>query len=274
MLTALALVAFAANSVLCRMALGAAAIDPASFTLVRLASGSVALLTMSAARLRHRSAQSPQWWSGIALFVYAIAFSWAYQSLTAGTGALVLFGAVQTTMVSSGLVSGERPDWKEWTGLVMAVGGLVYLVTPGLSAPPLRGFALMSVAGVAWGLYSLWGRRAIDPVADTRVNFTRTLPLAVAASALTSDHAVVSMTGMILGAASGALASGLGYIAWYAALRDLTATRAAIVQLAVPVLAALAGVLLLGEAISLRLVVSALLILGGIGGAWTASARQ
>ena len=175
----LALVSFSANSILCRLALGDGTIDPASFTTIRLAAGAAMLSTISLATepAAPTRVAAPRWRSAVALFLYAIAFSLAYVSLTAGTGALLLFGAVQTTMLVSALNSGERPEWREWAGLAAAVVGLVYLVSPGLTAPPLVGSALMLLSGVAWGYYSLWGRSSSDPLADTGINFVRSVPM-------------------------------------------------------------------------------------------------
>jgi len=270
LLTGLALVAFAANSVLCRLALGGATIDAASFTSVRLASGAAVLLFISALVNKN----SPSDWasprrrfkfnSALLLFLYAAAFSFAYTNLTAGTGALILFGSVQATMLLAALASGERPHPAEWAGLALAVGGLVYLVLPGLAAPPLLGSACMAVAGVSWGLYSLAGRGAADPIAETTGNFVLALPPALAVNLFMYGGARVSATGVLFAVLSGGLASGVGYVVWYAALRNLTATRAATVQLTVPVLAAGGGVIFMSESVSLRLLVAAALILGGV----------
>lgn len=265
-LTAMALMAFAANSVLCRLALGAQAIDAASFTTIRLVSGAVLLWVMSAT-LPPRTFTLPKWnWPSAGfLFGYAICFSFAYTGLTAGTGALILFGAVQTTMIGLALRSGERPHSLEWVGLMAAIGGLVYLVFPGLTAPPLVRSGLMALAGVAWGVYSLRGRGSKTPLADTTSNFVYGVPLAVLVNALMWSQVFITPKGVVLALLSGSLASGVGYVIWYAALKYLTATRAATVQLAVPVLAAAGGVVVLSEQISLRLVIAAVLILGGIG---------
>jgi drug/metabolite transporter (DMT)-like permease len=271
LLTITALMAFAANSVLCRIALRDGAIDAASFTTMRLASGALMLFLMtgiSSGQMRPQQTRGPttagSWTAGTLLFLYAVPFSFAYLSLTAGTGALILFGCVQATMMSAGLASGERLDVLQWGGLVLAVAGLVYLVRPGLAAPPPDAAALMAIAGGAWGAYSLRGRGASRPLADTAGNFLRSVPLAILVSAVALSRIHASRSGVLLAVASGALASGLGYVVWYAALRSLTATRAAIVQLAVPVLAAVGGVLFLGERISARLVIAAAMILGGI----------
>ena len=204
------------------------------------------------------------WGSGISLFVYAMAFSLAYISLDAGMGALILFGAVQVTMIGLGLKSGQRPRPGEWLGLILALGGLVYLVLPGLTAPDPLGAGLMLISGIAWGVYSLRGKRGTSPVHDTAGNFIRTVPMAVVASLLAISLVQIERTGALLAIASGAITSGLGYVLWYKALRGLTATRAAIVQLLVPVLAAFGGVMFLAEQVSARLALASGLILGGV----------
>lgn len=264
--TIFTMVAFAANSVLCRLALGETAIDAASFTTLRLVCGAFTLLLIVAfSRGRSWRAARVSWPAAGMLFGYAVAFSFAYISLTAGTGALILFGAVQVTMILAALFEGERPGVIEWLGLALAVGGLVYLVLPGLQAPPLLGSALMAVAGVSWGLYSLHGRRAIDPLAETTANFIRAVPFALVVSTVALLHLHLTLRGIVVAALSGSVASGLGYVIWYVALRGLTSTRAAIVQLSVPVLAAIGGVVFLAETLTLRLVTAAILVLGGIG---------
>jgi drug/metabolite transporter (DMT)-like permease len=274
-LTTLALVAFAANSVLCRLALGGALIDAASFTFVRLASGAGALLLITILvgknlpSLRRRIKFIP----ALLLFLYAAAFSFAYTGLTTGTGALILFGSVQATMLAAVLRSGERPHPWEWAGLALALAGLVYLVLPGLAAPPPVSSAFMAVAGISWGLYSFGGRGAIDPLADTTNNFVLALPLACVVNLFTLQSARVSTAGIVLAVMSGAVASGVGYVVWYAALRNLTATRAATVQLSVPVLAAAGGVIFMSEQVSLRLLLAATVILGGVALALLGRAR-
>jgi drug/metabolite transporter (DMT)-like permease len=263
-LAAAAMCAFAANSLLCRLALGARLIDAATFTSVRLVSGAVLLAALVAWRQRTRP------WSGfdpraaLALFVYAIAFSYAYLSLTAGTGALILFGAVQITMIVAGLVAGERLAVAGWTGLALAFAGLVYLVAPGLGAPPLVAALLMGVAGLAWGVYSLRGRGIADPLRATASNFIWSVPLALLSSALLTDQYHVTTEGIALAVASGAIASGLGYVIWYAAVRRLAALRAAAVQLSVPVIAAFGGILWLDEQFTTRLALASVAVLGGI----------
>ncbi|MDQ1558138.1 MAG: hypothetical protein QOD32_1198 [Pyrinomonadaceae bacterium] len=269
LLTGLALVAFAANSVLCRAALGGATIDAASFTTVRLVSGAAALLFISTLVKKNLPSlqRRVRFVPALLLFSYAAAFSFAYTKLSTGTGALLLFGSVQATMLLAALGSGERPHAFEWAGLALALAGLVYLVFPGLSAPPLLSSTVMAVAGISWGLYSLIGRGARDPLADTTSNFVLALPLACAVNLLTlgvGAGAHVSATGVVLAVLSGALASGMGYVVWYAALRNLTATRAATVQLPVPLLAAAGGVIFMSERVSLRLLLAAAAILGGV----------
>jgi drug/metabolite transporter (DMT)-like permease len=254
--------AFAANSVLCRMALGQGTIDAASFSALRLVSGAVMLLVLCTAT--GKPGFRGTWISGAMLFLYAAAFSFAYLSLSTGTGALILFGSVQATMILFGLYRGERLLALQWAGLILAMTGLVYLVFPGLAAPPAAGSALMAAAGIAWGVYSLRGRGAADALADTAGNFLRSLPFVLAVSLLAIRDLRLTTEGALLAALSGAFTSGMGYVVWYAALKGLTATQAATVQLSVPVLAALGGVLFLAEELSLRLVVSAIMILVGI----------
>jgi drug/metabolite transporter (DMT)-like permease len=264
--TSLAMVAFASNSLLNRLALGRDSIDAVSYTTVRLVSGAITLWLISS--LQKKSSEPKirgNWISAAMLFLYAIAFSFAYLSLSAGTGALILFGMVQVTMILMALRSGERPQPLEWLGLLLALGGLVYLVLPGLEAPPFLGSVLMMLAGIAWGIYSLRGRGSSSPLADTTGNFIRAVPFILAILLVSLKGVRLSQTGILLAMLSGAVASGVGYVIWYADLRRLTATRAAIVQLSVPVLAAWGGVALLAEDISLRLILAAVLILGGIG---------
>jgi len=266
LVTALTLVAFAANSVLCRLALGGHRIDAVSFTTLRLGGGAVVLVLLSRFTARPRPAMRAMgsWGSAVALFTYASAFSIAFLSLTAGMGSLILFGAVQATMIGGGMLAGEPPRRIQWLGLAVALVGLVYLVSPGLTAPDPLGVALMTVAGVAWGVYSLRGRRATSPIAGTTGNFARTVPLAIIASALAFRAARAEAAGAALALISGTITSGLGYALWYRALRELTTTQAAIVQLLVPVLAAAGGVVFLAERPSLRLAIASVLILGGV----------
>ena len=273
--TVVALVAFASNSILCRLALGSRLIDPASFTTVRIVSGAVVLAALAAfSRARRTRATTRAGWTSAAyLFAYAIAFSFSYTSLGASTGALILFPSVQMTMLAAALRGGERPRPLEWLGLSVALAGLVYLVMPGLEAPSPTGAALMVVAGVAWGLYSLRGRGSPDPLGDTARNFICAVPFALVASAVALSRAQRSADGVALAVVSGAVSSGLGYVIWYAALRGLSATRAATVQLAVPIIAAVGGIVFLAELLTTRLVVAGILILGGVGMALAARRR-
>ncbi len=264
LLTAVAMLAFAANSLLCRMALGAELIDAASFTTVRISSGAVMLGLIILPRWRAHGRPQVNWQSVVSLFGYMIFFSIAYLSLSAGTGALILFGAVQVTMFIVALKSGEPFSTFSWAGLLLAIAGLVYLVSPGLTAPDPLGALMMAIAGIAWGFYSLLGRNAADPMESTAYNFIYSVPLAVAASAVFVMDFHITLTGTVLAIASGAVASGLGYFVWYTALRGLTAMRAATVQLSVPVIAAFGGVLLLGEDVTLRLVIASIATLGGV----------
>ncbi len=263
----LALVCFAANSVLARVALRSGDIDPASFTAIRLLAGALFLVLLVRPRTARDNARHGDSVTGaLLLFAYAAPFSFAYLGLTAATGALILFGAVQLTMISAGWMAGERPPVLEWIGLTLAIGGLIGLTLPGLAAPPLEAALLMAVAGAAWGAYSLRGRRSRTPLADTARAFWWASPLGLllALILLSFRPATLGVAGIGYATLSGALASGAGYAAWYAALPRMSATRAGTVQLAVPVLAALAGIALLGESVSLRLITSGAAILGGI----------
>jgi drug/metabolite transporter (DMT)-like permease len=264
-LTSFALTAFAFNSVLCRMALGTDEIDAASFTAVRLVSGAATLaILLLALRKTQNPAKGGNWHSAFFLFAYAICFSFAYLGLTAGTGALILFGSVQLTMIGSAIISGERPRLTEWAGIVVAAGGLVYLVLPGLSAPPLLSSLLMAAAGASWGGYTLRGEGSEDPLVATTGNFVRSVPMIALAAIPFLGSLHLSVRGTVLAVVSGALASGVGYSVWYAALRYHTSTRAAVLQLSVPVIAAAGGVLLLSEPAEARLLQAGSLILGGI----------
>lgn len=262
-LTSLAMVAFASNSLLCRAALRDTAIDASTFTAVRLISG--ALMLWLIVRMRHGAAGSTgNWLSALALFLYAAGFSLAYLTLPAGMGALLLVGAVQVTMIGHGLWSGERLGALQSTGLLLAFAGLIGLLLPGLSAPPLLGSVLMLGAGVAWGVYSLRGKGAGDPVKVTAGNFLRSVPFALLLTLLMWERMTPDLAGLGYAIASGAFASGLGYVIWYAVLPSLKSTTAATVQLSFPVIAALGGVALLGEPITLRLVLASAAILIGI----------
>ena len=266
-LTSLAMLAFAGNSLLCRLALKHTSIDAASFTAIRLVSGAVMLLLI--VKLRHKTAVGRgNWLSAFALFAYAAGFSFAYVSLPAATGALLLFGAVQATMISHGLWAGERLRSLQLLGLLLAFGGMVGLLLPGLAAPPLLGSVLMLGAGVAWGVYSLRGKGAGDPTGVTAGNFLRAASMAVVLSLVLLSQpemrASMDTSGFYYALASGALTSGIGYAIWYTVLPALKATQAATVQLSVPVIAALGGIVFLGESLTLRLILASIAILGGI----------
>ncbi|AYH44099.1 DMT family transporter [Azoarcus sp. DN11] len=273
LLTTLAMIAFAANSLLCRLALREAHIDAAGFTSIRLASG--ALILWLIVRLRGgASSRHGNWLSATVLFAYAAGFSFAYLTLPAGAGALLLFGAVQATMIGYGLWRGERLGVVQSGGLVLAFAGLVILLRPGLSAPPLEGSLLMIVAGVAWGIYSLRGRGGSNPAASTGGNFIRALPFAAMLSLLMLPRLDADVAGVLYAVASGALASGLGYAVWYSALPGLRASSAATVQLSVPVIATLGAALFLDEAITARLILASVAVLTGIAAVIMGRKRQ
>jgi len=262
-LTTVAMIAFAGNALFCRIALKHTSIDPATFTSIRLVSG--ALMLWLVVRMRQATnTGSGNWMSAFALIAYAVSFSFAYVSLSAATGALLLFGAVQVTMIGRGLWTGERFKPLQLLGLFFAFAGLVGLLLPGLSAPPLYGSVLMLGAGVAWGIYSLRGKGAGDPTRVTAGNFLRAVPIALALSLLMINSRVLDDAGIWYAVASGALASGIGYSIWYTVLPALRATSASIVQLSVPVIAAVGGIVFLGEPVTLRLALASVAILGGI----------
>jgi drug/metabolite transporter (DMT)-like permease len=281
--TTFALAAFAFNSILCRLALRGEAADATGFTAVRLVSGALTLIVISylcggprvskgvtsnlsaTPLLKRGLLHFGSWPSAFFLFAYAICFSVAYLDLTAGTGALILFGSVQLTMIVVSLTRGERPTLLEWLGLIVAVGGLIYLVFPGLASPPLVSSLLMAAAGAAWGFYTLRGKGSANALADTTGNFVRSMPMIAVVAVVMLSKIHLSSRGIVLAVLSGAVASGIGYTVWYAALKHHTATRAAVLQLAVPVIAASLGIVFLAEVATLRLVIAAALILGGIG---------
>ena len=263
--TTFALAAFAFNSILCRMALRGGEADAAGFTAVRLVSGAVSLIVISYFFSKGKNKMKRgNWISAFFLFAYAICFSFAYIGLTAASGALILFSAVQLTMIAVALFRGERPHRLEWLGLLIAVSGLVYLVFPGLSSPPLFASILMAAVGGAWGCYTLRGKGSSDPLGDTTGNFIRSVPMIVIASIPFCSQINLSTRGFILAVLSGAIASGVGYTVWYAVLKHHTATRAAVLQLTVPLIAAFGGVLLLSEVMTTRLLIASAMILGGI----------
>ncbi|WP_420408340.1 DMT family transporter [Hoeflea sp.] len=284
LLTTLTMIAFAANSVLGRMAIGAAGeplIDPASYSAVRLVSGAAMLMLLVAlTALRDGRGQREfrgSWLSAFALFAYAAAFSFAYVALETGLGALILFACVQATMIGWSLKEGDRPSAPEWLGLVTAFGAFVWLVSPGLAAPDPLAAGTMALSGIAWGIYSLRGRGSADPLQATAHNFLRStvflLPLALVVAALGLPLHFTA-TGTLLAVISGAITSGLGYALWYQVLRHIGGTAGAIVQLTVPVIATFGGVVLLDEAWTLRLALSSVLILGGVAVAIIAKKRR
>jgi drug/metabolite transporter (DMT)-like permease len=275
-LVTVAMLAFAGNSILCRLALKGGAIDAASFTSVRLVSGAITLAAL--VWLQYKPSAQPtrpsnlpgDGWSALALFVYAAGFSFAYLNMTAATGALLLFGAVQATMIAWGLYQGERLRPLQLAGFALAVAGLTVLMLPGLATPGLGGSLAMLAAGVAWGAYSLRGRRkqaqgSADPTAVTAGNFVRTVPMALVLSAVALPQLHITSSGVWYAVASGALTSGVGYAVWYRVLPTLQATHAATVQLSVPVITAVGGIVLLGEAATWPMALSACAIMGGIG---------
>ncbi|MBL1352086.1 MAG: DMT family transporter [Zetaproteobacteria bacterium] len=276
-LTSLALLAFAANAILCRFALGESDIDPASFTSIRLLSGAFSLFMIinlqrqKTPRLSSSSIHASTSHSSITsiypplmLFTYASTFSFAYMSLNTGTGALILYGAVQISMLSLSIINGHRPQMSEWLGMSLAFTGFVYLMLPGADMPSLQGFILMSLSGIAWGIYSILGKQSQSPLFDTQRNFLYALPLTLILSLSFISQSHLSSQGILLAITSGALASGVGYVLWYAALTGLSGSLAAAVQLLVPIFAALGGVLWMNESISTRFITAAIMVLGGI----------
>lgn len=257
------MIAFAGNSLLCRAALAQTSIDAASFTSVRLISGAVTLWLIVRI-FQAKAVNDGNWISALALFAYAAGFSFAYISLSAGTGALLLFGAVQVTMIGFGIFKGERLTVYQVLGFVLACAGLVILFLPGVTAPSLSGSLLMLAAGIAWGVYSIRGKAPGDPTVVTAGNFLRAAPMSLVLSLLLISSYSIDISGVMLAMASGALASAVGYAIWYTALPMLRSSTAASVQLSVPLIAAFAGVLFLSEPISLRLWLASLMILGGI----------
>ena len=268
-LTGLALIAFAANSVLCRLALDNEAIDASSFTVIRLLSGTIVLLIIISTTRRNsrntaRTSTKGSWTASLMLFIYATTFSYAYISLDTGTGALILFGSVQITMILLSLISGTRLHITEWVGVVIAFAGFIYLILPGVTTPSVIGFTLMTVAGISWGIYTLKGRGSKSPLMDTAYNFFRTTPLVVLLAISTINNINYSSEGIILALLSGGITSGIGYTIWYIALGGLSSTQAAVLQLSVPVIAALGGIIFVSETITFRLTISAAMVLGGI----------
>lgn len=269
LLTCLALIAFAANSVLCRLALGNEAIDASSFTGIRLLSGAITLfiiLSITVSRKENNKGASSKgsWTASLSLFLYAITFSYAYLSVDTGTGALILFGSVQITMIMLSLISGTRLHLIEWSGVILAFAGFIYLILPNITTPSINGFILMTVSGISWGIYTLKGRSSKNPLMDTTYNFLRTIPFVGVLAIFTLQNMNYSSEGIVLALISGAITSGLGYTIWYIALGGLSSTQAAVIQLSVPVIAAIGGVIFVSEVITMRLIISATIVLSGI----------
>jgi len=264
LLTLIAMLAFAGNSVLCRLALGEGLIDAASFSTIRMVSGALMLGFILLLRRRPLSKTSTDWRAAIMLFIYMVFFSFAYLSLGAGAGALILFGAVQLTMFGYALKTGEHFSMISWAGLILAISGLIYLVSPGVSAPDLTGAILMVISGIAWGVYSLLGRGTTDPLEASAMNFAYSVPFVVLVSLYFLSEINATSYGILLAVASGAIASGCGYVIWYAVLPRLSATQAATVQLSVPAIAAFGGVVLLSEDLTTRLILASAATLGGV----------
>ncbi|WP_340675299.1 DMT family transporter [Paraperlucidibaca sp.] len=263
--TVFALLAFAGNSILCRMALGEGAIDPASFTIIRLFSGIIVLMVaVFCIRKKSESSAVGSWRGAAMLFIYAVTFSYGYVSLDTGTGALILFGSVQITMAIMNIISGGRPSLYEWLGMIVAFSGLAYLVLPGLTTPSIMGFALMAFSGAAWSGYTLIGKGSVDPLRDTAYNFLRTSPLILFFIYFTFESYDVSSNGFLLAVVSGAVTSGMGYLLWYIAIGGLSITKAAAVQLFVPIIAAFGGLVFSNEIITMHLIEASVLILGGV----------
>jgi len=262
------LIAFAANSVLCRLALDIYQMDAGSFTTLRLLSGAIVLWIL--VRTQHQQNSHPRfnfstsWFSASMLFIYAAAFSFAYITLDTATGALILFGSVQITMIAYSIYAGNRPSMAEWAGLSMAFIGFIYLIYPDLSSPSAMGFLLMSIAGIAWGFYSIQGKHSKKALFDTAQNFIKTMPFIAILALITLPQSHLNLQGILLALLSGGIASGMGYAIWYKALTGLSNHQAAVVQLAVPVIAAIGGVIFVSEEMTLRLVISTIMVLGGI----------
>ncbi|MFT4712971.1 MAG: drug/metabolite transporter (DMT)-like permease [Candidatus Azotimanducaceae bacterium] len=274
MLTTLAMIAFAANSVLCRMSLGANLIDAASFSSIRLISGTAGLLFIIVVRDRALKLTQPRPPTILALAIYMVCFSFAYHSLSAGSGALLLFGFVQLTMLGTAIYRGERLSPFGWTGLAIAFSGLVYLMLPGVEAPSPIYSVFMAVAGLAWGIYSILGADGSDATTSTATNFLYATPLALLVSVVQIDVMIITWQGVLLSIASGAITSGVGYAIWYTALKHIKAISAAIIQLSVPALATFGGVLFLAEALTFRIILATVLTIGGISLVLTIPAKQ
>ncbi|WP_246132648.1 DMT family transporter [Devosia ginsengisoli] len=264
-LTIIAMLAFAANSVLARLALSGGGIDPLSYTGMRLVSGAAVLAVLVFFRRQRGAGKGMGSWSGaVALLLYAVAFSIAYVMVGAGPGALILFASVQMGMLAWAVFKGERPGLLEWLGITIAFFALAYLVSPGLVAPSLSGAVLMVVAGLSWAAYSLLGKGSLSPLADTAGNFIRCLPVGILLIVIGMLVFKPNMAGVVYAVASGAIASGLGYTIWYSVLPQLSRSRAALVQLTVPSITAFGGVVFINEVLTARLVIATIGVVGGV----------
>ena len=264
-LTSLALIAFAANSVLCRLALGNNVIDATSFTIIRLLAGAIVLFCILIFSKEKTTTMSKgNLLSSVMLFLYAITFSFAYLSLDTGTGALILFGAVQITIIIHTILSGNKLRPLEWLGVIISFLGFIYLISPGVSSPSITGFILMTIAGISWGIYTIKGQTSKNPLMDTTYNFIKTLPFITILYIATMTKSNYSTEGILLAIISGAVTSGIGYTIWYMAIRGLSSIQSAVLQLLVPVIAAFGGVIFISEIITVRLTISSILILGGV----------
>jgi len=265
--TILALCAFAGNSILCRLVLGEHLLDAAGFTVIRLLSGILVLLLIVkifSGKQQVEAVSKGSWLASFWLFLYAVTFSFGYLSLDTGTGALVLFGAVQITMIMLSVFSGKKLHYSEWLGVGIAFSGFIYLMIPSVTLPSFSGFILMVVAGISWAFYTIKGKTSKSPLNDTAYNFLRTLPFIFVLILFTHRELYLSVQGIQLAIISGALTSGIGYAIWYIALKGLSVTQAAVLQLLVPILAAIGGVLFINELLSWRLIMSSTMVLGGI----------
>ncbi|WP_245623494.1 DMT family transporter [Catenovulum maritimum] len=277
LITSLALIAFAGNSILCRLALGEQHADAAGFTLVRLVSATLVLsilllmtkLFASKSSLTEtkpiKAAEAKgSWLASLMLFLYAVTFSYAYLLLDTGTGALILFGAVQLTMITASYLSGKKLNLHEWLGVVVSFSGLTYLVIPSVATPNFLAFVLMLISGIAWGIYTLKGKNSVNPLSDTSYNFIRTFPLVVILALISFKQIEMDTLGLVYAVTSGAIASGLGYAIWYLAIKNISITQAGVLQLLVPILATLGGVTFASEQLTTRLIIASVLVLGGI----------
>ncbi|MEO9458053.1 MAG: DMT family transporter [Lentilitoribacter sp.] len=266
LLTTITMIAFGANSIFGRVALEGDAIDPSSYSFIRLLSGAImlAILVGVSSGVSKKNLSHGNIISALCLFAYAAAFSFSYVNIETGVGALILFACVQAVMIGWALYKGDRPSLFEWLGITVAFGAFIWLVSPGLEAPDPIAATLMAISGIAWGAYSLRGKSSSDPLKATAGNFLLSVPMGLVLLFITISSSQVTVFGVILAIASGAITSGMGYALWYKVLPQLTATRASIVQLTVPVVAGIGGLIFLSEPLTFRFVLASALILGGV----------